>query len=122
VDNGDGLTVTDLVTGVMWQRGGCDITAIRQMHNHIQELNRQGFAGHSDWRLPTLEEAMALLEPARNASGLYLHPCFAAAQPFIFLADERRPGGYWFIDFKQATVFWASGTIPGAFGRVCRTL
>jgi hypothetical protein len=121
VDNGDGLTVTDLVTGVMWQRGGCDITAIRQMHVHIQELNRQGFAGYSDWRLPTLEEALALLEPVRNARGLHLHPCFAAAQPFIFLADERRPGGYWFIDFKQATVFWASGTIPGGFGRVCRT-
>ena len=121
VDNGDGLTVTDLASGVAWQRGGCDITAIRQVHQYIRELNRARFAGHEDWRLPTMEEALALLTPAKNDKGLHLHPCFAAAQPFIFLADERQPGGYWFVDFKQGTVFWASGTIPGGFGRVCRT-
>jgi hypothetical protein len=121
VDNGDGLTVTDLVTGVTWQRGGCDIGAIRQVQQYVKELNRDRFAGHVDWRLPTLEEALALLEPVRNDQGLHLHPCFSATQPFIFLADERQPGGYWFIDFKQGTVFWASGTIPGGFGRVCRT-
>jgi hypothetical protein len=122
VDNGDGLTVSDLVSGVMWQRSGCDITTIRQVHGYYQALNKQRFAGYSDWRLPTLEEGLALLMPVRNEKGLHLHPCFDAAQPFIFLADERRPGGYWFIDFMQGNVFWASGTIPGGFGRVCRTL
>lgn len=122
VDNGDGLTVSDLVSGVMWQRRGCDITAIRQVLQYANDLNGKRFAGHADWRLPTLEEALALLEPAQNDKGLHLHPCFSAAQPFIFLADERRPGGYWFVDFKQGTVFWASGTIPGGFGRLCRTL
>lgn len=122
VDNGDGLTVSELASGVMWQRGGTDLMAIRHLHGEIEALNRQNFAGFADWRLPTLEEALALLEPASAASGLYLHPCFAAAQPFIFLADERRPGGYWFLDYRQGTVFWASGTIPGGFGRLCRTL
>ena len=121
VDNGDGLTVTDLVTGVTWQRGGCDIGAIRQVQSYLRELNQQEFAGASDWRLPTLEEALALMEPEPNEKGLHLHPAFSMAQPFIFLADQRRPGGYWFVDFKQGTVFWASGTIPGGFGRVCRT-
>jgi len=121
VNNGDGKTITDRATGVMWQRAGCDITAIRHIHAWIDKLNGQKFAGFSDWRLPTMEEALSLLEPERNDKGLYLHPCFCMAQPFIFLADERKPGGYWFIDFKQGTVFWASGTIPGGFGRVCRT-
>lgn len=122
VDNGDGLTVSDLVSGVMWQRGGCDITAIRQVHQYVNGLNSRRFADHDDWRLPTLEEALTLLAPTPNHKGLHLHPCFSAAQPFIFLADERRPGGYWFVDFKQGSVFWASGTIPGGFGRACRTL
>lgn len=122
VDNGDGLTITDLATGVMWQRGGCDITTIRHVNAYVQELNAQKFAGHDDWRLPTMEEALSLLEAGKNDKGLHLHPCFSREQPFIFLADERKPGGYWFMDFKQATVFWASGTIPGAFGRVCRTV
>lgn len=122
IDNGDRTTVTDLKTGVMWQRGGCDITTIRQVQAYVDDLNKRNFAGFNDWRLPTMEEALSLLEPVRNDKGLYLHPCFSKEQPFIFLADQRKPGGYWFIDFKQGTVFWASGTIPGAFGRICRTV
>ncbi len=122
VDNGDGKTVTDLATGIMWQRSGCDITNIRNVQAYVEELNRARFAGHDDWRLPTLEEGLSLLEPQKNAKGLYLHSCFSKEQPFIFVADQRKPGGYWFVDFKQGTVFWASGTIPGGFGRACRSL
>jgi len=122
VDNGDNLTVSDLAAGLMWQRGGCDITTIRNVQQYVAGLNEQRFAGFNDWRLPTMEEAFSLLEPAVNAKGVHLHPCFSKEQPFIFLADQRKPGGYWFMDFKQATAFWASGTIPGGFGRVCRSL
>jgi len=120
VDNGNGLTVTEAVTGVMWQRQGCDITSLRRVQTYISDINQNGFAGFSDWRLPTLEEAMSLLQPTINAKEQYLHPCFSHHQPFIFVAGQRQPGGYWFVDYKQATVFWASGTIPGGFGRLCR--
>lgn len=122
VDNGDGRTVSDLVTGVMWQRGGCDLTSIRNMQATVKKLNQQKFAGFSDWRLPTVEEALSLMTPEQNGKGLHLHPCFSMAQPFIFLAAQRKPGGYWFADFKQGVIFWASGTIPGGFGRVCRSI
>ena len=122
VDNGDGLTVTDHLTGLMWQRGGCDLTTIRNVQQYVEQLNQQRFAGFADWRLPTMEEAFSLLEPQVNAKGAHLHPCFSREQPFIFLADQRKPGGYWFMDFKQGTAFWASGSIPGGFGRVCRSL
>lgn len=120
VDNNDSLTVTDKVSGLMWQRGGCDITSIRKIHDYINETNKNNFAGFNDWRLPTMEEALSLMEQQENHKGLFLHPCFSKDQPFIFLAEKRVPGGYWFCDFKQGTVFWASGTIPGGFGRLCR--
>lgn len=122
VDNGDRLTVTDLVTGIMWQRLGCDITSIRHIKEYLAAANKNNFAGCNDWRLPTMEEAWSLMEPSRNDKGLYLHPCFSKNQPFVFLADRRDPGGYWFADFKQGSVFWASGTIPGGFGRLCRKI
>lgn len=122
VDNGDDLTVSELRSGVMWQRGGCDITNHRNVASYVQGLNQRKFVGHDDWRLPTIEEALVLLGPERNAKGLLIAPAFSQDQPFIFLADERKPGGYWFIDFKQGTVFWASGTIPGGFGRACRSV
>lgn len=121
VDNGDGATVTDLVNGVTWQLGGCDITSIKKVRGYIDEMNRNKFAGHDDWRLPTLEEALSLMKTEKNDKGLHLHQAFSSQQPFIFVVDERRPGGYWFVDYKQGAAFWASGTIPGGFGRACRT-
>ena len=93
VDNGDGLTVTDHATGIMWQRGGCDLTTIRNAQKYVEELNRQRFAGFADWRLPTMEEGLSLLEPRANAKGVHLHFCFSKEQPFVFLADQRKPGG-----------------------------
>jgi len=118
----DERLIIDARTSLMWQRGGIDITSIRRMNLHIQKMNNQKYAGFNDWRLPTLEEAMSLLEPMPNAKDIHLHPCFSKEQPFIFVAAKRSPGGYWFVDFKQGRAFWSSGTIPGGFGRLVRTI
>lgn len=121
VDNGDGLTVTDTVTGLMWQRGGLDIMSHRSMRREIARINEEKFAGYSDWRLPTMAEALSLLTQEKKAHDQYLHQCFSGEQPFIFVDAVRKPGGQWFVDFKQGRAFWSSGTIPGGFGRLCRT-
>ena len=122
VDNGDQLTVSDMTTNLMWERGGSDINSIRTIQARAKELNANKFAGYDDWRLPTIEEGLSLMEKTKNDSDLYLHPCFSKAQPFIFTADQRDPGGHWFVDFAQARAFWASGFNPGGFGRVCRSI
>lgn len=119
---GDAQVVVDERTSLMWQRGGIDITSTRTMQHRIEALNGRRLAGFDDWRLPSLEEAMSLLEPAENAKGIHLHPCFSKEQPFIFVAAERRPGGHWFVDFKHGRAFFSSGTIPGGFGRLVRTV
>lgn len=122
VDNGDDKTVTDLATGLMWQRHGFDISSIRTMNKQIEQLNQESYAGYSDWRLPTADEALSLMKKQVNEKDMHIHKCFSQEQPFIFLADQRMPGGYWFADFKQGNVYWASGTNPGAFGRLCRSI
>ncbi|MDR2551379.1 MAG: DUF1566 domain-containing protein [Desulfobulbus sp.] len=120
VDNDDGLTVSDRATGLMWQRGGTDIMSHRSMRREIERINGAGFAGFSDWRLPSMAEALSLLEREQSAAGQYLHGCFSGEQPFVFVDATRKPGGQWFVDFKQGRAFWSSGTIPGGFGRLCR--
>ncbi len=120
VDNGDGLTVTDLASGIMWQREGLDICSNRKMQKNIEQVNKESLAGHSDWRLPTAEEALSLLNREASEKEIHIHRCFSKAQPFVFLVDQRIPGGCWFADFKQGNIYWASGTNPGAFGRLCR--
>jgi hypothetical protein len=69
-----------------------------------------------------MEEAMSLMEPEKNNKDIFLKPCFSKEQPFIFVAAQRKPGGYWFVDYKQGRAFWSSGTIPGGFGRLVRSV
>ncbi|MFQ5627930.1 MAG: DUF1566 domain-containing protein, partial [bacterium] len=69
--------VIDRTTGLMWQQ----TTSSRKMvyrlaMQWIHHLNESGFAGHNDWRLPTLEEAMTLVEQLPNSAGLYIDPVF----------------------------------------------
>jgi hypothetical protein len=116
----DELTIIDEATGIMWQRFGLDLCSIRQMTRDIAELNKEAFCGYHNWRLPTVEEAMSLVESTQNSKGLYLHHCFSKEQPFIFVAAKRSPTGYWFVDYKQGKVYWSSGTVPGGFARLCR--
>lgn len=122
VDSGDSLTVIDERTGLQWQTGGLDICSSRMMKKKIEKIAEEGFAGFHDWRLPSLEEALTLMESKVNFKGVHLHPCFSVDQPFVFVDAQRKPGGYWFVDYKQGCVFWSSGTIPGGFGRLCRNI
>ncbi len=116
----DPEVVLDHRTGLMWQSRGLDIGSIRMTRKRIDSLNAASFAGFADWRLPTMEEALSLMEPRKNSKDVHLHPCFSVEQPFIFVAAQRRPGGYWFVDYKQGRAFWSSGTIPGGFARLVR--
>jgi hypothetical protein len=120
-DPGDQLTVVDEQTSLVWQRSGLDLCSIRSMKQMIEQLNQEGFAGSHDWRLPSLEEALSLMQPTANAKGVHLPTCFSKAQPFIFTSARRKPTGYWFVDYAQGKIYWSSGTVPGGFARLCRS-
>lgn len=119
--HGSEKTVVDLRTNLMWQRQGLDINSLRRIQREIAEVNSSTFDGYNDWRLPTVEEALSLMEHEKNEKGVFLHPCFSKDQPFIFVAAQRKPGGCWFVDYKQGRTFWSSGTIPGGFARLVRS-
>ncbi len=70
LDNGDG-TITDLNTGLMWEKKSDDGT-IHDQHNvytwdeafavHVATLNSSTFAGHTDWRVPNRKELESILD------------------------------------------------------------
>ena len=66
---------------------------------YIQSLNDQNFGGYNDWRLPTLEEAMSLLEPKKNNDGLYIDPVFDEIQSWLLTTDKRDASSAWVVDF-----------------------
>jgi hypothetical protein len=68
VDNGDG-TVTDLVTGLMWQQspdndcdGVIDASDKVSYDAAVSGASKYRLGGHSDWRLPTIKELYSLIE------------------------------------------------------------
>jgi hypothetical protein len=87
IDNHDG-TITDRATGLMWQKSGSARKLSRKKAtDYVRELNKGKFAGHSGWRLPTIEELASLLVYAR-IKDLHIDPLFDRNQNKCWSADS----------------------------------
>lgn len=67
-DNGDG-TVTDTRTGLTWSK---ETLAAGEI-NHavaVKACKALRLAGHTDWRLPTVEELFSLADHSRNSPAI----------------------------------------------------
>jgi len=98
VDNGDG-TVTDQVTGLMWQQDPGDKLTFDEAKNGAASFD---LAGYDDWRLPSIKEAYSLINftgvtgQSADSSIPYIDPVFA-----FEYGDESI--GERFIDSQFAT-------------------
>jgi hypothetical protein len=117
VDNRDG-TITDCRTGLMWEKK-CQNTvdpscpadhdvdstftwfvAIGAWLRRINAENGSGFAGHNDWRVPTIDELPTILRAP--------FPCPAPA-PCIDPVFNNR------VDSFTAGLYWSSSAIEFPF-------
>ena len=111
VDNNDG-TVTDKATGLMWQKSGSSSSLEnRGAKRYIKRLNKERFAGCSNWRMPTLEELASLLEKDK-INGVHLEPVFSNRQTTCWTADEHEAArqsyrGAWIANFEQGEILKA---------------
>jgi len=99
--------VLDHATGLMWHQSGSEkYLTYDKAKQWIDELNRRGYAGYSDWRLPTLEEGASLIEKSGVNDGLYIDPKFSAKQRWIWTSDmvTDYPGRVWVVDFNSGSV------------------
>lgn len=102
--NGGGVVI-DHTTGLIWHQSGSDEEMDwPKAKQWVKDLNDKGYAGYSDWRLPTVEEAISLLEPNINANSLYIDPAFDAKQTGIWTGDENDSADYldgaWSVRFS----------------------
>jgi hypothetical protein len=79
-DNGDG-TVTDNVTGLVWEKLSDDGSIhdrddlytwaqATSGSSKVASLNTASFAGHGDWRLPTIKELQTLVDYGKSLPAL----------------------------------------------------
>lgn len=101
---GDKLMV-DHKTGLIWQQGGSDNwMAYSDTRQYISALNASYFGGYTDWRLPTLEESMSLVEPVPSENKMHISACFSPEQRYIWTADRQNEEIVWFVAFPNGGV------------------
>lgn len=82
-DNGDG-TVSDLVTGLMWEKDMGEKITFEQAKKKAAEL-RTG--GYDDWRIPTVKELYSLMEFTGQSMGEH------SVTPYIDTEYFNQPTG-----------------------------
>jgi hypothetical protein len=109
LDNGNG-TVTDRVTGLMWEKGGSlSVLRYREAKRLVARLNAENHLGHDDWRIPTFEELCSLLELRQNHKRQYIDALFNNKQATCWTADYREYQHYpiyehFIVDFSSGRV------------------
>jgi serine/threonine-protein kinase len=107
---GGDMVVVDSATGLMWHQSGSDDA----MHwddakEWVEDLNSEGYAGYQDWRLPTVDEAVSLLESSKKNGNLYTAPVFSKKQQWILTGDKVDGSeAACYVYFNDGYVHWDS--------------
>ena len=100
-------SVLDTASGLQWQHGGSAYpldwagAAV-----YVEELNAREWAGHSDWRLPTVAELLTLLRPPLSDTDFCLPSDFATHQKRLWSSDRRSYTSAWYISLELGFVAW----------------
>ena len=134
-DNGDG-TVTDLDTGLMWEKLTDDGSihdrdqtfSFASIQTHIAAVNGEPLGGYTDWRAPNIRELQSIVNygtanPAVTASAFYTNcfggctnlvcSCTAFAHHWSTTTAINLPGSAFTVNFTDGTGGVFTKTGPG---------
>ncbi|KPA09862.1 protein containing DUF1566 [Candidatus Magnetomorum sp. HK-1] len=120
IDNKD-MTITDQSTSLMWQKSG----SARYMKytnaiKYVKELNNSEFAGYNDWRIPTLDELLSLMEKQKKK--LHISVLFSSKQRWCWTSDRLNYDmNRWIVGFNYGKVAYDSQE-QGSFVRAVRCI
>ena len=116
-DNQDG-TITDLKYGLMWKQRDSyqekkEWTNWEAAQLYTDEKNREKFAGHNDWRLPTRRELLSLYEKDKSIPWFYywttnevhLDPIFGYTSCCFWTNEEYKDQYAWHVNFLRGKAY-----------------
>ncbi len=100
--DGDGVVV-DKASCLIWHPAGSEAPLdFYAAQEWIDDLNLERYAGYSDWRIPTGEELLSLLETDKRNGDVRIDPLFSNVQSVIWTGDEYYPGRSWAVNFQKS--------------------
>jgi len=102
LDNGDG-TVTDTVTGLMWQQA---TNAAGTWESALSSAEGLSLAGHDDWRLPNRNELQTLVDYTQTGPAINV-PLFSDTISWYYwtsTTDAGNPALAWRINFNDGGI------------------
>ena len=109
----DKETLTDDLTGLTWQQSGSVYPQTwHQAHHYVARLNAQRFGGFQDWRLPTSDELITLLQPPSQGRDICIAPLFDTTQRWIWSSDRRSFIAAYFVDVELGCLGWQDFSAP----------
>ena len=118
-DNGDG-TVTDNVTGLMWQQE--DDNIMKQWPGALNYCNGLSFAGHTDWRLPNKRELVSILDYSTYNPTIDT-TAFPKTKLFHYWSSTtsaNETSNVWYVLFDNSRVFFDDKTFNYYYVRCVR--
>lgn len=106
-NSNDGTLVVDQATGLTWQQtGSSQAMSWSDTKTYIAQLNQENYAGHSDWRVPSVEELASLLEFEKNDQNSYINPIFDATKSTCWTSDTvAQAQEAWAVAFHSGHVY-----------------
>ena len=121
VDNGDG-TITDTASGLMWSQA----TLSKKCVTHAQAetiCSGLDLAGHTDWRLPSVEELFLLADRSRSlpATDTTAFPDTKSDWYWTSTPHASDSSDAWFVSFSDGSAYYCLRDGHGAFVRAVRS-
>ncbi len=91
-----------------------DPLTFEETKKYVADINARKFAGFDDWRLPTIEELISLVEPKLKdwSWTLFLDKNFDETQRWIRSADQKGPNNRWGIVFYEGKLYLPTLNFP----------
>lgn len=118
-DNFDN-TITDRATGLVWEKFGSRYPLTwERAHDHVKRLNKNEYAGRTDWRLPTIDELTTLFTGGTEPGDFCQQSVFDPKKARLWSSDTKAFTAAWYADAELGFVWWQDRTCRFFARAVC---